>query len=72
MNYATERLFAAAQASLNAWEGEEDSVRAEHRDVIDELDQAICYFAAHGEKPVMLVEPITGAPTEPPQGAGDA
>jgi predicted TIM-barrel enzyme len=51
MNYATERLLAAAEASLLAWENEEDSVREEHREVIEELDQAIIYFTVHGSKP---------------------
>lgn len=48
MNYATERLLDAANASLTAWDGEEDSVRQEHRDVIEELESAIHYFNAHG------------------------
>lgn len=48
MNYATERLLAAANASLVAWEGEEHSVREEHREQIEELESAIHYFDAHG------------------------
>lgn len=48
MNYATRRLLDAANASLEAWEGEEDSVREEHREMIDELEAAIHYFDAHG------------------------
>jgi hypothetical protein len=50
MNYATERLFAAAKASLAAWEDEEQSVRQEHAALIDELENAIHYFNYHGAK----------------------
>lgn len=50
MNYATERLLAAANASLAAWEDEEQSVREEHRELIEELESAIHYFNAHGDK----------------------
>lgn len=32
-----ERLLAAVGASLTAWDGEEDTVRAEHAEVIKEL-----------------------------------
>lgn len=49
MNYATQRLRAAAEASLAAWEDEEQSVREEHREVIEELESALHYFEAHGE-----------------------
>jgi hypothetical protein len=48
MNYATRRLLAAAEASLLAWENEEESVREEHAEVIEELESAIHYFNAHG------------------------
>jgi hypothetical protein len=50
MNYATERLLAAANASLAAWEDEEESVREEHAEQIAELEAAIHYFVAHGSK----------------------
>lgn len=48
MNYATKRLLDAANASLTAWEGEEESVREEHAEIIEELESAIRYFDAHG------------------------
>ena len=48
MNYATQRLLAAAEASLAAWQDEEESVREEHRKLIEELESAIHYFNAHG------------------------
>jgi len=50
MNHATERLAEAADASLVAWDGEEESVREEHQEVIEELRNALDYFAAHGSK----------------------
>lgn len=51
MNYATERLHKAAQASLAAWQDEEQSVREEHAAMIDELESALHYFDAHGRDP---------------------
>jgi len=35
------RIEAAAFASLEAWDGEEESVRAEHKDMIEELRVAL-------------------------------
>lgn len=35
MNTTKKKLADALRASLNAWDGEEDSVRAEHREVIE-------------------------------------
>lgn len=54
MNYATEWLLAAANASLTAWEGEEQSVREEHRETIEELESALHYFNAHGDRPTPI------------------
>lgn len=53
MNYATERLHAAAEASLAAWEAG-DLFRNHlepRREMIDELQDALHYFDAHGDKP---------------------
>ena len=50
MNYATEWLLAASRASLAAWQDEEQSVREEHKELIEELESALFYFDAHGDK----------------------
>lgn len=46
--YAIKRLLDAALASSLAWENEEPSVREEHAEIIEELDNALLYFDAHG------------------------
>ena len=51
MNYATERLLAAARVTLAALENEQQHIREPHRETIDELQDAIFYFDAHGDKP---------------------
>lgn len=56
MNYATERLQAAAEASLSAWEGLEPYMREPHRAMIEELESALLYFDAHGAVPAAATQ----------------
>lgn len=55
MNYATERLQAAAKAVLAVMEGEGRL----HHAPIEELRDALFYFDAHGDKPQLADAPYT-------------
>lgn len=48
--YAADRLRAAAQASLEAWEGAGLFPNQQCPAVVEELESALFYFDAHGEK----------------------
>ncbi len=57
MNYATERLLAAAKASLTAWESPALFANQRPAEIIEELESALFYFDAHGDKPQLADQP---------------